>query len=184
MRPVAAGLQAALLLAWGRAEGLILVGAPAGALVAARRSFWAMAFCLPALLCLELLGQRGTEAPASPGRDLALRFLGFAIGWLLFALASHRVAVLTGRTALWPRYITLYNWCNVVQYLMLVVALVPGLLGLPDIIGTTAWLVALGWALWLEWFMTGLALAVPGAMAAALVALDVFIGLLVAGIAS
>ena len=83
---------------------------------------------------------------------------------------------------MWPRFITLWNWCNVVQYLMLVAAALPGLLGLPDVVGQTAWLVALGWALWLEWFMTGLALAIPAPMAATLVILDVAIGLIVAGV--
>jgi hypothetical protein len=36
--------------------------------------------------------------------------------------------------------------------------------------------------MWLEWFMTGLALAVPPPMAAALVILDIGIGLFVAGV--
>jgi hypothetical protein len=36
----------------------------------------------------------------------------------------------------------------------------------------------LGWALWLEWFATRLTLAVPGMVAAAVVVLDVSIGVL------
>ena len=46
----------------------------------------------------------------------------------------------------------MWNWCNVVQYLLLVLAGLPLLLGAPDWIDQTAGLVALGWALWLEWF--------------------------------
>ncbi len=182
MRPVAVGLQAALLLARGRAEGLAMLGTPPDAVAVARRSFWAVAFCLPAFVCLHLLDQRSAGAAASSARGFAADLLGFAIGWLAFALLSHQVAVALGRGVHWPRFITLWNWCNVVQYVILVVAALPALLGLPDLIGQTAWLVALGWALWLEWFMTGLALSIPAPMAAALVLLDVGIGLLVAGL--
>lgn len=183
MRVVATGLQAALLLARGRADGLSVLGSPPDAAAVARRSFWALVFCLPAFLCLHLLDQRAAGgAVGGTARGFAAELLGFVIGWLGFALTSYEVAGLLGRREMWPQFITLWNWCNVVQYLMLVAAALPGLLGLPDILGQTAWLVALGWALWLEWFMTGLALSVPGPMAAMLVILDVTIGLIVAGV--
>ncbi len=183
MRLVATGFQAAWLLARGRADGLTVLGSPPDTVAVARRSFWALLFCLPAFLCLHLLDQRAAGGTAGgSARGLAADLLGFVIGWLGFALASYQVAGALGRRAMWPRFITLWNWCNVVQYLMLVAAALPGLLGLPDVVGQTAWLVALGWALWLEWFMTGLALAIPAPMAATLVILDVAIGLIVAGV--
>jgi hypothetical protein len=182
MRLAATGFQAALLLARGRADGLAMLGTPPDTVAVARRSFWALAFCLPAFVCLHLLDQRSAGVTAVSARGFAADLFGFAIGWLAFALASYQVAQWLGRTEFWPRFITLWNWCNVVQYLMLVVAALPGLLGLPEVVGQTAWLVALGWAMWLEWFMTGLALAVPPPMAAALVILDIGIGLFVAGV--
>jgi hypothetical protein len=182
MRPVAVGLQAALMLARGRAEGLSMLGSPPDQVAVARRSFWAVAVCLPAFVCLHLLDQKASGAAASSARAFAADLCGFVIGWLAFALASHRVANVLGRGEHWLRFITLWNWCNVVQYVMLVVAALPGLLGLPEVVSQTAWLVALGWALWLEWFMTGLALSVPAPMAAALVVLDVGIGLFVASV--
>ena len=127
---------------------------------------------------LSVLGKRWAAMLVGFAADL----LGFVIGWLGFALVSYRVAGALGRRAMWPRFITLWNWCNVVQYLMLVAAALPGLLGWPEVVGQTAWLVALGWALWLEWFMTRLALGLPAPMAATLVILDVAIGLIVAGV--
>jgi hypothetical protein len=62
-------------------------------------------------------------------------------------------------------------------------ALVPVGLGLPTWVDETVWLVALGWALWLEWFATRAALAISGWPAAGLVALDLAIGLVVQGFA-
>ena len=182
MKLVATGFQAALLLARGRAEGLSVLGSPPDTMAVARRSFWALLFCLPAFVCLHLLDQRATGGAVGSARSFAADLLGFVIGWLGFALVSYRVAGALGRRAMWPRFITLWNWCNVVQYLMLVAAALPGLLGWPEVVGQTAWLVALGWALWLEWFMTRLALGLPAPMAATLVILDVAIGLIVAGV--
>ena len=73
-------------------------------------------------------------------------------------MTSYEVAGLLGRREMWPQFITLWNWCNVVQYLMLVAAALPGLLGLPDILGQTAWLVALGWSP-SAWLTSGVAKA-------------------------
>ncbi len=187
MRAVAAGLQAALLLARGRTDALDALGPATDAIASAKRSFWAMAFCLPAFVCLHLVAALGTTAgapatsPTLSAHSFAVDLLGFVIGWMVFALASYRITAMLGRAAMWPRFITLWNWCNLIQYVMLVVATLPDLLGLPEIVGQTAWLVAFGWAMWLEWFMTRLALVIPAPLAAALVLLDVAVGLIVAG---
>ena len=185
MRNFPAGLQAALLLARGRPEALTVLAEASDAIAMARRSFWSMAFCLPAFICLRLVDQALTPGAAPPpAHGFALDLLGAAIGWMAFALASHRIAGLLGRAPLWPRFIALWNWCNLVQYLALVLAALPDLLGLPGVIGETAWLVAIGWALWLEWFATSLTLAIPGFTAAGLVVLDLAIGLAIAGVTS
>jgi hypothetical protein len=185
MRSFPTGLQAALLLARGRSEALSVLGEEADALATTRRSFWAMAFCLPAFICLRLIGDTTMQGAIPPGaHGFAADLLGAVIGWLAFALASHRVAGVIGRARQWPRFIALWNWCNVVQYLALVLAALPDLLGLPAWIGETAWLVAVGWALWLEWFTTVLALSLPGLTAAGLVVLDIAIGLAVSGLTS
>ena len=53
---VATGLQAALLLARGKPDGLTLLASDAEpALATAARSFWAAALCLPAFVCLQLI---------------------------------------------------------------------------------------------------------------------------------
>jgi hypothetical protein len=172
------GLQGALLLARGRAEGILLLTArEEPALAAAAHSFWAAALCLPAFICLQLIDL--AEAPRLPphaAHGLALQLLGYVIDWAGFALLSRVVAGAMGRLDAWPRFIAAWNWCNVVQYLLLVAASLPPLLELPPILGETGWLVATGWALWLEWYATRLALGVGGLQAAGLVVLDEALG--------
>jgi hypothetical protein len=174
------GLQAALLLARGRTEGLRRVDDD---MAGAARSFWAAAICLPAFICLRLLAWMSAGVPAHPAHLLALDLVTFGVGWCGFAVLSHRVVGAMGLAARWPRFITLWNWCNVVQYLLLVLFSIPGLLGAPPLLDQAAQLFGLGWALWLEWFAFRLTLGVGGLVAAGLVALDVAIGILLAGLA-
>lgn len=172
------GLHGAMLLARGRAEGMVLVAdAEAPALRTAARSFWAAAICLPAFLCLQLI-DLSTEARLPPhfAHGMALQLLGYGVDWAGFALLSRSVVRAMGRLSAWPRYIAAWNWCQVVQYLLLVAASLPPLLHLPDIVGETTWLVATGWALWIEWYATRLALGVGGLQAVALVLLDEAVG--------
>ena len=62
------------------------------------------------------------------------------------------------------------------------IAGLPLLLGAPDWIDQTAGLVALGWALWLEWFAARVALDVSGFAALGLVGLDITLGLVLSGV--
>jgi hypothetical protein len=175
---VANGLQAALLLARGRSEGIRLLAAgEEPALATAARSFWAAALCLPAFVCLQLIDlAQQPGLPPHPAHGFALQLLGYTIDWAGFALLTRWLAGTIGRAGAWPRFIAVWNWCNVIQYLLLVTAGLPSLLGLPDIAGQTTWLVATGWALWLEWYATRLALGVTGLQAAGLVLLDEAMG--------
>ncbi len=144
-------------------------------------SFLAVAICLPAFVVLRLLAWSITGAPAQPIRTLLAAILLFVIGWIGYAVLSHRVAAMLGRAPLWPRYIVAWNWCNVAQYALFLAASVPGLLGVPDWMDQTISLIALFWALWLEWYAARLALQIGTLPAILMVGLDVLIGLLLAG---
>lgn len=176
---IATGLHAAMMLACGKREGLGLLAAePAGEMTVARRSFWAALLCLPAFVALHLLDWSQAGMPRHPATSFAWDLASYVIGWAGFALLSRAIAARFGRAAQWPRFIAIWNWCNVIQYLMLVVAALPALLGLPAPVAQTAWLVAMGWALWLEWTAARLALDMAPLAAAGMVALDVMLGLM------
>jgi hypothetical protein len=175
---VATGLLAAFLIARGRPEGvgLLTISGRVG-LNTASHSFWAAVLCLPAFVCLTVIDLTGeTGLPPHAAHEFALRLCIYVIDWAGFALVSHWLARLLGRGERWPVYITAWNWCNVAQYLLLVVASLPPLLGMPKIVGDTAWLVATGWALWIEWYATRLTLDITGMQAAGLVLLDEAMG--------
>jgi hypothetical protein len=164
---IATGLQAAWRLARGRPDGLVTLADPTSSdMAVAARSFWALAPCLP----LEIVQawMNGTAAPHAMAQDVLVAL----VGWLGFALMSHQVVVATGKAARWPRYIAAWNWCSLLQSLVLVVALLPSVLHVPALLSETIVLVAIGWALWLEYFIARLALAFSPLQAAGLVVLD------------
>ena len=86
-----------------------------------------------------------------------------------------------GRRADWPRFIAAWNWANVVQYLVLIALTVPAAFGLPDAIAQGLGLAALGYALWLEWFVAKSALRLAGGAAVLFVALDLLLGIFIGG---
>lgn len=174
VRSISSGMHAAFLLARGRAEGLRYADSD---LAGAARSFWAIAVALPAFICLRLLSGNGGSGGAMPAHDFALDLLSYIIGWIGFALLSRPVVEAMGAAPRWPRFIVVWNWCNVIQYLLLVLAAVPGLLGAPPLVQETVSLIAIGWALWVEWFAIKLALEVSTLAALGLVGLDLSIGL-------
>ncbi len=142
------------------------------------RSFWAAAICLPAFLALRLLAWAANDDPAGGVlRGLSAELLGYVVAWAGFALASLPLARMWGREAAWPRFLAAWNWTNVVQYLVLVVLTLPGLLGLPLALAQVLSLAGLAYAVWLEWFVARHALGADGRQAAALVGIDLLLAL-------
>jgi hypothetical protein len=89
-----------------------------------------------------------------------------------------------GRRVLWPRFIAAWNWVNLVQYGVVALLSLPGLLGLPAMVADTLALMGLGYAMWLQWFATRLALGLAGPRAAVFVALDLALSLFLSGLAA
>jgi hypothetical protein len=176
---IGSGLHAALLLATGRREGLLLVQPER---VGAVRSFWAAAVCFPAFVCLRLLAWSEEGLPPHPAHAFALDLLSYLIGWVGYVVISRPLVETLGRGAHWLGYVAAWNWCNVAQYFLLVVAGVPGLLGAPEWVDQALQLIALGWALWLEWFAARIALKLAPLAAAGLVAVDLGLGLFLAAL--
>jgi hypothetical protein len=177
---VANGIAAAILFARGRVEGMALL---TPGMEGARHSFIAAAICLPVLLALRIFGWSMQGAPPNGvAVSLVAELAGYVLGWVAFALASLGLARQAKREGDWPRFIAAWNWSNLVQYALLIVLLLPSLLGLPGWVGNAVGLVAVGYAIWLEWFVTRAALNVPGLTAAMFVILDLALGLFIGGV--
>ena len=176
---VGSGLHAALLFARGRSDALQFIEAdPDGA----RRSFWALPIGLPAIVCLRLMNWVELGLPTRAGHAIGLDLMSYTVGWLGFAVVTYHVVPLFGRGARWPRFIAAWNWCNVVENLLLVAGGIPGLLGVPPIIDQAAQIIAVGWALWIEWFAIKESLDTTALPAVLLVVLDLMIGLLMGAV--
>lgn len=162
------------MLARGRAEGLsVFEGTPQET----HRSFWAMLLSYPLFFALARLagGEEGITLP------WLREALSFTTTWLGFALASEAMARVAGYGKAWPRFMDAWNWTNLIQYAALVAATAIGQL-LPGAPAQILSLVAVGYALWLEWFVTRTALGTPGAMAVLFVLLDLALGLFIHGL--
>lgn len=174
---MAAGLSGAARLAFGKPDGAALVG---GDRVSAIRSFWAIPLALPSLVCRLLTAWSVDGVPAHAGRHMGRELIVFVLGWLLFVEITHRMAPLIGRAQRWPRFIALWNWCNVVEGVLIVAGGLPALLGAPPVVAQAAELITIGWALWLEWYATRLALGIGIGGAVGFVLLDQMIGVILA----
>jgi hypothetical protein len=176
---IAAGIAGALLLGRGRREGLALVETSADG---AWRSFAAALICLPALLAIRFFAWASLGTPDGGAmRALIAEATAYAIAWVGFALLSLPLAQSWGREAAWPHFIAAWNWTNILQYGLMLVLTVPGAIGLPPGVTQTLTLLGIAYAFWLEWFVARHALGVDGAKAAALVGLDLALGLFLAG---
>ncbi len=177
---VTSGLSAALRLARGRADGVVMVP---GDRSTTARSFWSIAFCLPSVVCRLLMSWMDTGIPADAAHVLGRELIVFVLGWLVFVELTYRLAPVLGRAERWGRFIALWNWCNVIEGLLVVIGGLPGLFGAPEVVDEAFELIAIGWALWLEWYATRLALGVGPLVATSLVLLDQSIGILLASVA-
>jgi hypothetical protein len=177
---VTLGLYAALRLARGRADGVVLVPGDSETIV---RSFWSIALCLPSVICRLLMSWAATGVPADAVHLAVREAVVFVLGWLVFVEVTHRLAPVIGRAERWGRFIAVWNWCNVIEGVLVIVGGIPGTLGAPAIIDQACELIAIGWALWLEWYATRLAFGVAPLSAVGLVLLDQSIGIMLASLA-
>ncbi len=174
---VSSGIHGALLLARGRPDGIQLVDADR---TAAIRSFWAIPLSLPAVVCLKLLDWLAAGLPSNPAMALGRYLLLFLVGWLMFVVVSHHLAAVLSKQTQWPRFIAIWSYCSVIENTLVALGGLPGALGAPAMLDQAAQLVAIGWALWLEWYAIRLSLQVGALTAGVLLAVDVGIGVIMA----
>ena len=110
--------------------------------------------------------------------SFSLSLLTLAVEWIAWPVA---VALLTFRTrfsALFARYITVYNWTSIPVFVVMVIPLVAldlGLIGLKAAV--SAGVMLLMAALWYRWQVARLALEAPALVALGLVGGDIVLSL-------
>lgn len=169
-------VRGVLLLARGRAEGLLEFGSTPEAFGAS----------LAPLIAFPLVAAALIAANGQP-RLAAIAFLSRLCGVLVLAVITQGFAQLMKREALWLRAVTALNWVFWILVPMAVlagfVASVLAALGLGELRAEAVGLVLLGaYLLWLHWFVVRNALQLSGWTAAVLVVVtNVAIGLLTLG---
>jgi hypothetical protein len=149
----------------------------------ATRSFWSIAFCVPSVICRLAMEWAEDGMPPNPAHLMGRELLVFVLGWLVFVEVTHFIAPTLGRAERWGRFIAIWNWCNVVEGVLVIIGGLPGLLGAPAILAQASELITIGWALWLEWYATRLSFGVTAVTAVGLVMLDQLIGIFLAALA-
>lgn len=143
------------------------------------RSFWAAAIVAPFTAAM-LLRQVLVEPPADPVRYAALQAIGYVIGWLAYPLAMVRISQFLGRRDRYFTFMVAYNWFHVVEIVAwgpLAVVTAFGLL--PGQAEALLSILVLGVLLAYEWFIARRGLRVEGGTAAALVAIDLLLSLII-----
>ncbi len=181
-RDIAYGLFAAWRLAHFDRTGMQYVDATVDGFW---KSFFAAVIALPgyaALRAVTMVANPEALPTASWPRTIAVLTVGYVVAWLAFPVAMTVIADILDRRDRFIPLIVAYNWSAVVQIAVLLPAaiLVAAGGGEPAFLLYFAVMAAI---LIYLWFIIRTALDTPGTTAAALVALDFIINLLINGVA-
>ncbi len=147
------------------------------------RSFWAAALVAPFYLAVSLL-RYVVDPNAGPFiTTIAAETAAYANLWLAFPFAMLFIARGLDREKQYIRYIVAYNWASVLQSVFYTTVVLVGMSGLlpPDVanlLGFAALIAIIAYT----WFITRVALDIPGLTAGGLVAIDLTLGLVIQSI--
>lgn len=143
------------------------------------RSFFAAVLALPAFLVIKALAGPG-EAPLGTGiGDLLGLGLIYAVLWLAYPVAIYQVCDLIDREERFVDYVVAYNWAAFWQLtLQMAVRVVEAIGLLPGALVTLLTGISIGVILWYLWYIARIGLAIGGGLAAAIVAFDLVLGIL------
>jgi hypothetical protein len=149
------------------------------------RSFWAGVICYPGFLALLFLRlDDATIARASLPNILLVETIGYIVAWTAFPLLALSFCRRIGREEKGFDFLIAYNWSQVLQTLMFVTVALLTVFVLPRKIAPSldlaAYLVALGY----EGFTAWVAIGAGSWIAAALVFMDLILGVSIALTAS
>jgi len=142
-------------------------------------SFWAAAILAPFTVVLVAHGAM-VAAPESMWRFVAFQIIAYAFDWLTFPLAMVWVADVIGRRERYFGFMVAFNWFRLVEIALQAPLLLLAMVGvLPLQAEAFLWLLVLGALLGYQWFIAKNALKVSGGTAAALVAINLLLGLVI-----
>jgi hypothetical protein len=167
--------EGALLLARGDAAGMTRFDLT---IEGFWRSFFAIVVAAPAYLLLLVDQYATTGVGAHIGGVIMIEALAYVIGWCAFPVAAIFLTRVLGLGAHYVSLIVASNWSGVLQVLVLAMAVLLGTLlpsALRGLLGLGALVAVLGY----QWFVVRTALETTGTTAAALVAVDILLSMLV-----
>jgi len=177
LREMAFALFGALRLALMDSSGLGFFDPGAAAAI---RSFTAALLVLPAYVVLVLLQLPEEGGTASWPVFVVVEAIAYVCSWTAYALVMDELSRLSGRSARYPIFLSVYNWSSVVQmmvYLPVFTLSQSGLL--PADVGDTVVFAAILMVMVYQWFLTRVALEVSGVIAAGLVLVDFLLSVLI-----
>jgi hypothetical protein len=149
------------------------------------KSFTAAVLVFPAFLIL--LGLRIEDAEWSSSgvvRILLVETIGYVVAWTAFPLMMLPVTRFLGRENRWLEFIIAYNWSQVLQYaLFLLATILAGSGAFPSSLATGIASAATVAVLLYEWFVARAALDTGAAGATMIVLVDLVLGVLITRVA-
>ena len=148
------------------------------------RSFNAALIIAPFYAGLLLMRYQTGEVSASAFRFISIEVISYIIAWVAFPVVVDLLISAMDRREKYIRFIIAYNWAAVLQnllYLPMAMLSVNGIFS-PSNAGILGLIILVFFMLY-TWFITKTALEIPGGPAAAIVAIDFTLSLLINGYA-
>jgi hypothetical protein len=148
------------------------------------RSFWAAAICYPGFLVL-LFARLDADTIAQSGflHIAIVESIGFVAAWSAFPLIVLAYCKWIGREDRGFEFIVAYNWSQVLQTALLLLAAIGNATIFPDQVGPDVDLVAYVAALGYEWFIALVAIGAGGWIATSIVFFDLALGAILSALA-
>ena len=148
------------------------------------RSFRAAAICYPFFLILLAFRVSAAHWAASGvPRIVIVETIGYAISWVAFPLLVLSLTRWLGRENRFIPFIVVYNWSQILQTALFVIAAIGAASGLfPGDVGNAVDFIAAVAVLVYEWYIARVALQVSASQAVPVVVLDIALGIVLSRI--
>jgi len=144
------------------------------------RSFFAAVLVAPMYAVFLTMSMAGDGSEVMPTRFALAHTVGYVVGWLAYPAVMESLTRLLGCRDRFIGYIVAYNWASVLRNaVVLPIALLPATGLVTAEVAFLLWLGAFLLVLAYVWFIARVALGLPGLTCAALVVLDLTLGIFI-----